>query len=339
MVGSHKILTVVAGGLCLLSSSVFGAGKDSLWAAGGGKHGQPYVAWVSQFPERKAKARDNVFKRTYEFLVSKNKDETLLRPVGILANNPGSFSVLDQGRETIFDVQGKKVEIPKAMRKKEGYFTSLVGACSLPGDSLLFTDSRLNRIFVLTPEDKRPLAFGDSLQQPTGVAFNSVTGEIWVAETGDHKIAVLSREGRLLKKIGGRGEGHAQFNFPTSIWIDKGGEAYIVDAMNFRVQIFDKDGKFESMFGEAGDGSGYFARPKGIATDSYGNIYVSDALFHVVQIFDRKGNFLYTFGKQGKDREEFWMPSGIYVDERNYIYVADTYNSRVQVFQLINGGG
>ena len=301
----------------------------------------PYITWVSQYPVKKdSAAKENVFKRVFEFLIGKDKANSMVRPVEVLAMNPSDFWVLDQGSKTIFKVQKNKEDIPKPIRKKEGYFTSLVGACLLPGNELLFTDSRLNKVFALREDQKNIGAFNDTIvfQQPTGIAYSAAKDEVWVVETGAHRVSILNTRGELIKRIGSRGDENGQFNFPTSIWIDKGGDAYVVDAMNFRVQIFNKDGAFVSTFGTAGDASGFFARPKGIATDTYGNIYVADALFHVVQIFDRAGNFLYSFGKQGREKEEFWMPSGIYIDSKNYIYVADSYNSRVQVFQLINGG-
>jgi DNA-binding beta-propeller fold protein YncE len=301
----------------------------------------PYISWVSQYPAHKeGEVKQSTAKRIYDFLVQKNKQATLSRPVSVIGNNPGSFWVLDQGDETIGEIKKNKLEIPKSIKKKANYFTSLVSECILPDGSILFTDSRLNKVFLLDIASKKASPINDTLQlqQPTGVAYSAATNEIWITETGAHRITVLSRSGELKRRIGRRGSENGEFNFPTSIWIDKAGDAYVVDAMNFRVEIFNKNGEFVSTFGEAGDATGNFARPKGIATDTYGNIYVADALFHVVQIFDRTGNFLYSFGRQGREKGEFWMPAGIYIDSKNYIYVADSYNSRIQIFQLINGG-
>lgn len=301
---------------------------------------QPYVSWVNQYPAFKEEhKKQNTFKRVINFLIKKDKQRSLVRPVAVLAAGTNDFCVLDQGSQTIFEVEDNKGDIPRCVKKKENYFTSLVGMCSLPGGEMLFTDSRLNKIFVVSPDKKKLSVLNDSLQlqQPTGIAYSAVTNEIWVVETNAHRISILNNKGEIIKTIGERGEENGQFNFPTSIWIDKSGDAYIVDAMNFRIQIFNKKGEFVSLFGEAGDAPGTFARPKGIATDTFGNIYVVDALFNVVQIFDKSGNFLYNFGKQGREKEEFWMPSGIYIDSKNFIYVADNYNSRIQIFQLING--
>jgi len=300
----------------------------------------PFVQWTGQYPAHKpAERKLNAIRKIYNFLVQKDKENGLSRPVAIIGHTPLDFIVLDQGAQTLYQVEKKKTEKPRAIRRKDNYFTSLVGICALPGGELLFTDSRLNKVYRLSSDQKTLEDFADTLHldQPTGIAYSTATGQVWVVETGAHRISVFTAQGQLLKRIGSRGDDTGKFNFPTSICIDPSGDAYVVDAMNFRVQIFNKEGVFVTTFGEAGDFSGSFARPKGIATDTYGHIYISDALFHVVQIFDRAGNFLYSFGKQGREQAEFWMPSGIYIDNKNYIYVADSYNSRVQIFQLING--
>ena len=326
---------------CLSVFIIFTVNAQSKTSNSNGRNaGQPYVLWVNQYPAfKEGKEKKNVFIRIFNFIIKKNQQRSLVRPIGVLASSPHDFYVLDQGSQTIFDVEDNKGDIPRCIKRKENNFTSLVGICSMPDHEILFTDSRLNKIFVVSADKKKLTVLNDSLklEQPTGIAYSTVTNEIWVVETNAHRISVLNDKGELIKRIGSRGDENTQFNFPTSIWIDNLGEAYVVDAMNFRIQIFNKKGEFVSVFGESGDTPGSFARPKGIATDTYGNVYVVDALFNVVQIFDKSGNFLYNFGKQGRDKEEFWMPSGIYIDSQNYIYVADNYNSRIQIFQLING--
>ena len=226
------------------------------------------------------------------------------------------------------------------IEKKIAAFPSLVGITAFHNTEILFTDSQLNQLFLVNAEKKECRILNDSLKlnQPTGIAYSVINNEIWVVETGAHRIVVLNEKGEIKKTIGSRGNGKGEFNYPSNLCIDKIGNIYILDAMNFRVQVLNKEGDVISVFGTIGDATGSFARPKGIATDSYGNIYVSDALFHVVQVFDIKGNLLYYFGSQGHDEGQFWMPAGLYIDNNNYIYVADSYNSRVQIFQLINTG-
>jgi DNA-binding beta-propeller fold protein YncE len=263
------------------------------------------------------------------------KVQEVIKPFNVLAGDPEHYLILDQGSGQIIRNTGGKAVGLKAMKRKVQLFPSLVGMAALPGGEVLLTDSRLNQVFLLNEEKLSLFSDALSFEQPTGIAYSEKTNEIWVVETGAHRIKIVGREGNVLRTVGQRGSAEGSFNYPTFIWIDASGRVYIVDSMNFRVQVFDPTGSFLFAFGENGDATGYMARPKGVASDSRGHIYVADALFHVVQIFDPEGNFLHSFGTQGQGEGEFWMPAGIFVDSTDHIYVADSYNSRVQVFQLI----
>jgi DNA-binding beta-propeller fold protein YncE len=295
------------------------------------------IEWVSQYPAAQGEATDRKFRdRFVEFLTGKNERVIMSKPVAVCAMSPDTFLILDQENGTMFRVENGLGDITHFKKGNYKYFPSLVSIISLPGDSIIFTDSYLNKIFVTVTGSKEAKSLNDSLklEQPTGIAWSRATNQFWVAETKAHRVSILDRNGQLVKQLGGRGDGPGEFNFPTSIWIDDSGRAYIIDAMNFRVQVFSADGNFINVFGNAGDATGYFARPRGIATDSQGNIYITDALFNAVQIFDISGNFLYSFGKQGREKGEFWMPAGISIDQKDNIYVADSYNARIQVFHL-----
>ncbi|MCF6222179.1 MAG: 6-bladed beta-propeller [Flavobacteriaceae bacterium] len=295
------------------------------------------VQWIDQFPNNKSDKKNHKSKWLAKLLFGKKADPNLIKPNAILKVNTDSYMVLDQGNNTIFQIKNQEKKLPKAIKKNKLGFTSLVDMCAFSNNEILFTDSRLNKIFRYNEENKSLLPFKTKhkFNRPTGIAYAKETKEIWVVETGSHKISVLNENGDLIKTIGKRGTKPGEFNFPTSIWIDKSGKAYVVDAMNFRIQIFDKEGTLLNVFGEPGNATGYFSRSKGIATDSLGNIYVADALFHTVQIFDINGKFLYQFGEQGREKGQFWMPSGIFIDNDDKIYIADSYNARVQIFKLV----
>ena len=300
------------------------------------------VKWLSEFPskDKKQYKKRNGLIKTLALIagISTAGQIQLSKPMSIIATSPEDIWVLDQGNANLLRVKENLGDVPRIFSRNKFIYQSLVGMCSLPDKGILFTDSRLNKIFFLTNDQKSVTVLSDSLvlNQPTGIAFYPAGKQIWVVETASHCITILDESGKKIRSFGSRGAGDGEFNFPTSIWIDDKGFAYVVDALNYRIQIFDKDGKFLNKFGEAGDTAGYFALPKGIATDSYGNIYVTDALFHLVQIFDKQGNFLHSFGSQGREAEKFWMPSGIFIDKQNTIYIADSYNSRIQLFNLAN---
>ena len=294
------------------------------------------IRFVTKFPPEKGVVEKGIFDRIGEFIFGKNQALILSKPISVIAENPESYWVLDQGLGVLLKVQDKVGEIPQPIKEK---YSSLVGICASSYREIFFTDSRVNKIFKLNLDDHKLVEFNPSveLNQPTGIAYSRLNDELWVVETAAHRISVFNRMGEVVRQIGKRGESPGEFNYPTFIWIDKAGVVYIVDSMNFRIQILNSDGELISVFGQIGDATGYFSRPKGIATDSFGNIYVVDALFHAVQIFDKNGNLLYHFGKQGREDGQFWLPTGIFIDDNDYIYISDSYNSRVQVFQLING--
>ena len=300
--------------------------------------GRYYLEYIGQFPTVEGERITGFLEKVGTAVFGVDPLQ-LNKPVSILVDDPESFWVLDQGNGMILRNSGGTLSLPKALRKKKVSLPSLVGITSAGDDDLLFTDSRENKVFRLSSGGRELVVLNSivTLNQPTGIAWSSASGEIWVSETGSHRIAILNLQGELVRHIGKRGNAEGEFNYPTHLWIDASGMAYIVDAMNYRIQIFDRYGNFVSAFGEQGDATGYFARPKGVAVDSKGNIYVADALFNAVQIFNRGGNLLYYFGSQGRGREQFWMPSGIYIDSEDNIYIADSYNARIQIFKLRNG--
>lgn len=294
-----------------------------------------HVHWVAQIPkidEEGQKLKKGWFKR---FLFGGNDVPEIQKPVWCVPVNAEETIVLDQGNSTIFIVDEDDLDVPKIVRKQNGKFSSLVSGCLLPNKDLLFVDSRLSEIYRLSANRKEITLFNKSpLVQPTGIAFNEKTSELWIVETASHRVSIFDLEGNRIRTFGERGTGEGEFNYPTSICTDNNGNVYVVDTLNYRIQIFKADGTYVSQFGENGNGTGYLAAPKGIAVDSYGHIYIVDALFHGVQIFDVEGNYLYQFGEQGRGAGQFWMPSGIFIDKKNTIYVADGYNSRIQLFEL-----
>lgn len=296
----------------------------------------PYIRWIGCLPSSETPVKISFWDRTLNFIAGDNPI-ILNNPINIFAKSVENFRIINQGSGAILNCINGKVKIEYAFKKEQNRFPSLVGLCAYKSGDLLFTDSRLNKIFILSEDGKEIRTLNDSitLNRPTGIAYSQVTDEIFVIETGSHCISIMDSKGQRKRTIGSRGSGKLEFNFPTYIWIDGSGRIYIVDSMNFRIQVLSPEGNFISSFGEQGDATGFFARPRGLATDSQGNIYVADALFNTIQVFDLAGNFLYYFGNQGSGKNEFWMPSGIFIDNIDNLYVCDSYNGRIQMFRIL----
>ncbi len=176
------------------------------------------------------------------------------------------------------------------------------------------------------------------IQAPVAVAWDAASNRLWVADVAAHACFSVQDGRELQGRLGTRGSGPGQFNFPRSVACHPSAGLAVLDAMNFRVQLFDQSIRPIAIFGHKGNAAGDFAQPRAIAFDSEAHIYVLDHEFDNVQIFDTGGRLLMAFGRSGQGPGEFSLPSGIAIDPQDRIWIVDTMNRRVQVFQYLREG-
>ena len=75
------------------------------------------------------------------------------------------------------------------------------------------------------------------LRSPWGIALDSA-GDVYVTDTGNHRVEKFDKEGNFITQWGGYGNGDGQFNFPYGISVDAKGSVFVVDSGNTRVQQF-----------------------------------------------------------------------------------------------------
>lgn len=298
---------------------------------------RPRIAFVGQFskPDDLGIGK-GLFERLGELLFG-TVPTRLIRPLSVVTTggvvyvaDPGASGVhrFDPGagrHDLIVGPDGQALPSPVAL------------ALGSAGE-VYVTDSASAQVLVIRPGTSVAVPMDlPEMKQPTGIAFDKVTGNLFVVDTGAHRVNVFKPDGTLAFALGGRGDGAGAFNYPTLLWFDAEGHLYVTDSLNFRIQIFNRNGNYLSGFGQAGDGLGDNVRPKSVATDSHGHVYVVDALHHALQIYDISGRYLLSVGSMGTERGEFWLPTGIFIDESDLIYIADSYNQRVQIFRYIGG--
>ena len=262
----------------------------------------------------------------------------LVRPMAVTEAGSALY-VADPGMRGVHRFERSAGRHQVIRRSNSQDLPSPVGLARGGNGEVYVTDASLRKVFVIRPgaEEAAELPLSVDLRQPTGIAFDASTGRLFVTDTAAHQVLVFGRNGQLAARLGRRGEGVGEFNFPTLLWRDAAGRLYVTDSLNFRVQIFDAEGSVVTSFGRHGNASGDLARHKGVATDSHGHIYVVDALLHAVQIFDPTGRLLMGLGGQGQGRGEFWLPAGLYIAPDDTIYVADAFNRRLQVLRYVGG--
>jgi DNA-binding beta-propeller fold protein YncE len=168
---------------------------------------------------------------------------------------------------------------------------------------------------------------------PSEIAVDS-TGNVYVADTNNHRVQKFGGGGTFLLSWGTQGSGNGQFQFPRGIAVDPAGNILVADTENNRVQKFTSAGAYLMQWGTTGTGNGQFQQPRSIATDLAGFVFVTeDALASKrVQKFTSAGVYVTKWGSSGSGDGQFLGPRGIAVDDSGYVYVSDTLNYRVQKF-------
>ncbi len=172
---------------------------------------------------------------------------------------------------------------------------------------------------------------GPGFDSPYDLAVDG-SGNIYVADTNNHRIQKFSRFGDLIAMWGAWGSGDGQLRKPWGIAVDKSGYVYVADSDNSRIQKFTSSGSFVMKFGKRGTANGQMIRPTGITVDQSGNIYIADTDNNRVQKFNSNGIFMKAWGSNGSNDGQTPYPEGIAVDSEGNVYLADAWNGRIQKF-------
>lgn len=157
-------------------------------------------------------------------------------------------------------------------------------------------------------------------------------GQLYVADTYNHRIQVFAADGRFLHAFGSEGSQRGALSRPTGLAWGPNQWLYVADTGNHRVQVFDQSGQVVWILGGLGSGPSQFNAPEGLAVDSAGVLYVADTLNHRVQKFAPDGRFLLSWGGSGSEKGKFLGPTAIALDREGRLLIADTQNHRIQSF-------
>jgi DNA-binding beta-propeller fold protein YncE len=119
---------------------------------------------------------------------------------------------------------------------------------------------------------------------PHGITVLGSSGEVAVADYGNHRVQIFDSEGKYKRQFGTYGnEADGQFDCPTGLASDAHGNMLVVDGGTNRLQVFSPQGKHlctRSDLGLDGDQAGLDGErvysPKGIAWSADGEIAVAN---------------------------------------------------------------
>ena len=184
------------------------------------------------------------------------------------------------------------------------------------------------------------------LQRPQGVLVDP-SGNIYIADTENHRIRSVSLETGIIQTIAGTGVAE-DLAAPRGMVLQ--GDLLISQMGNHVVSTVQD----EILFAFAGIGIGQFGgdggraldanlrSPAGLAIDSRGNVYIADTDNHRIRKVDANGIITTVVGSGDPDQGAFFgdggvgtqarlnRPSAIAIDQRGNIYIADTDNHRIR---------
>ena len=149
------------------------------------------------------------------------------------------------------------------------------GVCMDGEGRVAVADWGNNRIQVFTEDGEPVFTFGDSgskkLTCPTGCIFHQ--NMFIVSDGGNNCLKIFDRSGKFLRKIGEKGKGDGQWNWPCGLCVEKCGDHHnilVCDRKNNRIVQFSVEGPF------IGKTFTELQGPFGIATTPDGRILVAD---------------------------------------------------------------
>jgi len=191
---------------------------------------------------------------------------------------------------------------------------------------------------------------------PHGVAVDS-TGNVYVADQGNHKIRKISPTGQVTTLAGsgsiGAVDGHrtnASFNAPSGLALDLIGNIYLADNDNHKIRKITPAGQVTTIAGSGAagsvDGNGISASfnvPSGVAVDVSGNVFVSDYLNSKIRKITPTGQVttLAGSGSVGSldgivTNSSFSNPYGVAIDGMGNVYAADQVNHKIRKISPAN---
>jgi len=183
-----------------------------------------------------------------------------------------------------------------------------------------------------------------ALNSPSSVAVDPRNGDLYIADTLNHRIRKVSAATGLITTVAGigtpgfSGDGglavNAMLNSPSGVTVAVNGEVYLSDSGNQRVRKITSSGIITTVLGD-----GNLATPYGLVLDAAGNLYVSDTDRHkivkrgadgTVSVFAGTGVAGFSGDNGPAASAQLNRPAGLSLDASGALYVADQGNERIR---------
>jgi sugar lactone lactonase YvrE len=262
---------------------------------------------------------------------------------GSLLQEWGTFAMIDYNQP--LTAEGALQQAPL------GTLNEPWGVAVGPDGSVYVSDTWNHRIQKFTADGKPVKAWGQygqpapedptsqsSFWGPRGIAVDS-QGRVFVADTGNKRIAVFDEDGNYITEFGGAGLDPGQFDEPVGVAVSGDGTVYVADTWNQRVQSFipNDDGSLyfplnqwevSAWFGQSLENKPF------IAVGGDNHVFITDPEGYRVIEFTENGEFVRTWGDYGVGVDEIGLAAGVAVDKDGFVWLTDAANNRILRYTL-----
>ena len=292
------------------------------------------------------------------------------QPIGVAVDASGNLYVTDYYNRKIRKITPAGVVTTFAGSGTQGSsdgpgnaasFIGLGGVAVDANGNVFVADTYDNKLRKITPAGVVTTFAGSGIEgradgtgiaanfyNPVGVAVDG-SGNVFVADTGNHKIRKISPAGVVTTAAGvdmaqdGTGT-VASFYSPCGLAVDSSGNLFVADTYNNKIRRITPEGMVTTFAGSglAGstDGTGAaasFREPFGVAVDGNDNVFVADTSNNKIRKITPAGvvSTLAGSGDQGGANgsgpaASFSQPSGVAVDGNGNVFVADRSNQKIR---------
>ena len=183
-------------------------------------------------------------------------------PVSIAADAAGNVWVVDMGTSSIkrLGLDGEVLGVLGSRGTGPGQLTDPRDLAVDAAGNLYIADTGNNRVVKWDASGRSLKTLGinrmdeaegwlmsgeepGEFDEPQGVALDG-EGNLFVADTGNHRIQKFNPAGEFLLAFGEEGDGAGQFRYPRLVRTGARGEVFVSDSTEGRLLRFDEEGRF-----------------------------------------------------------------------------------------------
>jgi sugar lactone lactonase YvrE len=163
----------------------------------------------------------------------------------------------------------------------------------------------------------RILEAHSDLQAPRGLAIDA-RGNLYIADTGHHRVVELDPQGKVIRTLGKEGTGPGEFGTVEDVAIGPDGMVYVLEAPGpVRIHVFKPDGTLDHVI------AGEWCSPAGFTVGPDNMIYVADTCGSRIMKVAPDGARVAEYRGSDDPALRFEQPVDVAVAVDGSIYVAD----------------